>query len=40
MEQPRRDLPERTFEFAKRIVKFCQRLEKSQAQAGYWQTSY
>jgi four helix bundle protein len=28
MEQPRRDLPERTFEFAKRIVKFCQRMEQ------------
>lgn len=28
MEQPRRDLPERTFEFARRIVKLCQTLEQ------------
>jgi four helix bundle protein len=26
MEQPRRDLPERTFEFARRVVKLCQEL--------------
>jgi len=28
MEQPRRDLPERTFAFARRIVKLCQTMEQ------------
>ncbi len=28
-EQPRRDLPERTFEFARRIVKLCQLLDQT-----------
>ena len=28
MEQLRRDLPERTFEFARRIVTFCRKLEQ------------
>lgn len=28
-EQPKRDLPERTFEFARRIVKLCQALEQA-----------
>jgi four helix bundle protein len=27
-EQPRRDLPERTFEFARRVVKLCQTLDQ------------
>lgn len=27
--QPRRDLPERTFEFARRVVKLCQMLDQS-----------
>jgi four helix bundle protein len=29
MEQPRRDLPERTFEFARRVVKLCQILDQT-----------
>jgi four helix bundle protein len=29
MELPRRDLPERTFEFARRIVKLCQILDQT-----------
>ena len=29
-EGPRRDLPERTFEFARRIVKLCQQLDQTQ----------
>ncbi|GBE53740.1 hypothetical protein BMS3Bbin14_02242 [bacterium BMS3Bbin14] len=29
MEQPKRDLPERTFEFARRVVKLCQILEQT-----------
>src|SRR5581483_2378452 len=28
MEQPRRDLPERTLEFAQRVVKLCQMLDQ------------
>jgi four helix bundle protein len=28
MEQPKRDLPERTFEFARRVVKLCQSLDQ------------
>ena len=28
-DQPRRDLPERTFEFARRIVKLCQQLDQT-----------
>lgn len=28
MEQPRRDLPERTFEFARRIVNLCRVLDQ------------
>ena len=28
-EQPRRDLPERTFEFARRVVKLCQTLDQT-----------
>jgi len=27
--QPRRDLPERTFEFARRVVKLCQELDQT-----------
>lgn len=29
MEQPKRDLPERTFEFARRVVKLCQTLDQT-----------
>jgi four helix bundle protein len=29
MEQPKQDLPERTFEFARRIVKLCQTLDQT-----------
>jgi four helix bundle protein len=29
MEQPRRDLPERTFRFARRVVTLCQTLDKT-----------
>jgi len=29
MEQPKRDLPERTFEFARRVVKLCQSLDQA-----------
>jgi four helix bundle protein len=29
MEQPKRDLPERTFEFARRVVKLCQVLDQT-----------
>ena len=29
MEQPRRDLPERTFEFARRVVALCHTLDQS-----------
>ena len=28
-EQPKRDLPERTFEFARRVVKLCQLLDQT-----------
>ena len=29
MEQPKRNLPERTFEFARRVVKLCQTLDQA-----------
>lgn len=29
MEEPKRDLPERTFEFARRVVKLCQTLDQT-----------
>ena len=29
VEQPKRDLPERTFEFARRVVKLCQQLDQA-----------
>ncbi len=29
MEQPKRDIPERTFEFARRVVKLCQMLDQT-----------